>query len=88
MTGTGGEAWAEAAEALSSELGVAINATVIGPGKEVDDPFGYFARLRETKENGALLVRPDFIVGWRAKKLTRTPEDDLRQALLQILGRA
>ena len=88
VTGTGGEAWAEAAEALSSELGVAINATVIGPGKEVDDPFGYFARLRETKENGALLVRPDFIVGWRAKKLTKNPKDDLRQALLQILGRA
>ncbi|MEQ8514724.1 MAG: FAD-dependent monooxygenase, partial [Chromatocurvus sp.] len=88
ITGTGGEAWAEAAKTVSAALDLPINATVIGPGKAVEDPFGEFARLRETNEDGALLVRPDFIVGWRAKKLSKTPESDLRQALEQILGKS
>jgi putative polyketide hydroxylase len=37
--------------------------------------------------SGALLVRPDDFVGWRAEKVPAEPEGELRQALLTILGR-
>ncbi len=88
ITGTGGEAWAGAAAKLAKELKLPISAHVIGPKQEVEDPFGDFARLREIDEDGALLVRPDFFVAWRAKKLSKNPEADLREAMLQILGRS
>ncbi len=37
---------------------------------------------------GALLIRPDDFVGWRADQLPADPEGELRQALSTILGRA
>ena len=37
--------------------------------------------------SGALLVRPDDFVGWRAEEVHADPEGELRQALLTILGR-
>ncbi|OBC00344.1 FAD-dependent monooxygenase [Mycobacterium sp. 852002-40037_SCH5390672] len=37
--------------------------------------------------HGALLVRPDDFVGWRAEELSADPEGELRQALSVILGR-
>ena len=37
--------------------------------------------------DGALLVRPDDFVGWRAEELAADPEKALRQALSTILGR-
>ncbi|WP_443677613.1 FAD-dependent monooxygenase [Mycobacterium paraffinicum] len=36
---------------------------------------------------GALLIRPDDFVGWRADALPENPEGELRQALSTILGR-
>jgi hypothetical protein len=36
---------------------------------------------------GALLVRPDDFVGWRAEELPDNPEHELQQALSTILGR-
>ncbi len=86
ITGTGGEAWQGAAEAAAAEYGIAINTHVIGPGKTHEDPYGDFARLREIDENGALLVRPDFIVGWRSHTLPDDPTGALSGALASILG--
>ncbi|MDM4142637.1 MULTISPECIES: FAD-dependent monooxygenase [Mycobacterium] len=37
--------------------------------------------------DGALLIRPDDFVGWRAEQLPADPEAELRQALSRILGR-
>ncbi|MEZ0350727.1 FAD-dependent monooxygenase [Mycobacterium sp. pR1184] len=37
--------------------------------------------------DGALLIRPDDFVGWRAEKLPANPEGELRQALSAILRR-
>ena len=34
---------------------------------------------------GALLVRPDDFIGWRAEELPRDPADELRQVLSAIL---
>ncbi|OBJ12537.1 hypothetical protein A9W93_05935 [Mycobacterium colombiense] len=36
--------------------------------------------------DGALLIRPDDFVGWRADELSGDPEGALRQALSTILG--
>lgn len=86
ITGTGGESWIDAAQTAAQELGIPINVHVIGPGKLVEDPYGDWARLREIEEDGALLVRPDFIVGWRSHSITENITANLIKAITQILG--
>jgi 2,4-dichlorophenol 6-monooxygenase len=88
ITGITGEAWASAADKVAHELGVPLEAVVIGPGREITDLYYDWARLREIDESGALLVRPDKHVGWRAATLPDDPEAALRRALTAILGRA
>ena len=87
ITGIAGEAWADAATEVGAELGVEVGAVVIGPGREVTDLYYDWARLREIDESGALLVRPDKHIGWRAPALPADPAAALRAALRQILGR-
>ncbi|MEM1104150.1 MAG: 2,4-dichlorophenol 6-monooxygenase, partial [Pseudomonadota bacterium] len=87
LTGIVGEdTWREAAAAAEKAAGVPIAVHVIGPGQEYDDPYGDWIRLRETQESGALLVRPDLIVGFRADAASTTATDDLIAALRQILA--
>jgi 2,4-dichlorophenol 6-monooxygenase len=85
ITGIGGDAWVDAAQVVSTELGVAINVHVIGPGRDVEDPYGDFARLRETDEDGALLARPDLIVGFRAHSFSANAVEELHRAMVKIL---
>ncbi|MGW3845976.1 FAD-dependent oxidoreductase [Streptomyces fagopyri] len=87
LTGIAGEAWAQAGEKIAQELGVPLGTVVIGPGREVTDLYYDWAKLREVEESGVLLVRPDKHIAWRATTLPDNPEDQLRQALLSILGR-
>ncbi|MFE5142543.1 FAD-dependent oxidoreductase [Streptomyces fagopyri] len=87
LTGIAGEAWAQAGEKIAQELGVPLGTVVIGPGREVTDLYYDWAKLREVEESGVLLVRPDKHIAWRAATLPDNPEDQLRQALLSILGR-
>jgi 2-polyprenyl-6-methoxyphenol hydroxylase-like FAD-dependent oxidoreductase len=47
-----------------------------------------WAAITELGPGGALLVRPDDFVGWRADELPADPEGELRQALSAILARA
>ena len=54
---------------------------------KAEDPYGQFAHRRETAESGAILVRPDFIVGWRANEVSASSTQDLLAAMAQILGR-
>lgn len=87
ITGTGGEAWVKAAEAVEKEFGIELPVHIIGPGQAYDDPYGDFARVREIQESGALLVRPDSIVGWRADVVSNNATADLTHAVASILGR-
>ena len=87
ITGVAGEDWQGAAEKVAAELGVPLRAVVIGPGREVTDLYYDWAKLREVEESGALLVRPDKHVGWRAARLPSDPVGALRDALCSMLGR-
>ena len=87
LTGIAGEAWAGAAEKVGHDLGVPLEAVVIGPGQPVTDIYFDWARLREVAEDGALLVRPDKHIGWRSAGLPADPEGALRAAMAALLGR-
>src|SRR5258708_25389627 len=88
ITGIGGEDWEDAAAKVSAELGVAVVAVVIGPGRAVTDLYYDWAKVREVDEGGALLVRPDKHIAWRSMTMPADPRAALHHALAQLLGRA
>ena len=75
---TGDEQWRAAVTSASSALDIPISMQCIG-----DDAWTTATGLSPV---GALLVRPDDFVGWRAEDLPADPESELHQALSAILG--
>ncbi|MEZ3156003.1 FAD-dependent monooxygenase [Microbacterium sp. BWR-S6Y] len=88
FTGIAGQAWADAVPEVADRLGVPIEAVVIGPGRTYTDLYFDWERLRGIDEEGALLVRPDKIVAWRAPHLSSDPAGVLASALAAILSRS
>ncbi|MFG1907502.1 FAD-dependent oxidoreductase [Kribbella sp. NPDC048928] len=86
LTGIGGDAWVKAAQSVSEQLGVPIEPLVIGPGRELDDLYGDWARAREIPDNGCLLVRPDAHIAYRASEQPDDATEALRQAMRSLLG--
>jgi putative polyketide hydroxylase len=76
---TGDDRWRTVAASVSDTLGIPITTHCIG-----DDAW---AAVTGLAPEGALLVRPDDFVGWRADELPANPESELLQALSTILCR-
>ncbi|MEM9192726.1 MAG: FAD-dependent monooxygenase [Myxococcota bacterium] len=87
LTGIGGEGWVGAAEAVGAAAGLEIGAFVVGPGRDYQDVYGDWARLREIKESGVLLIRPDAHVAWRYDSASDNATSLLASALGRVLGR-
>ena len=86
LAGPEGEAWRAAAPAAAKELGVTLDVHLVGDDG-LTDAGGSFPGAFGISPSGAVLVRPDGFVGWRAVTAADTPEDDLRQALRALLCR-
>jgi 2,4-dichlorophenol 6-monooxygenase len=87
MTGIGGQSWLDAARIVGEELGVDITGNLIGPRQAWQDFTGDWARAREVRDSGVLLVRPDQHVCWRRDAVTDDPAADLRRVMSSILDR-
>jgi 2,4-dichlorophenol 6-monooxygenase len=89
VAGEHGDAWCNAARHLAVEAGVPIDAVRIGHvDGDLFDTRCAWVRAREIDDDGAVLVRPDRFVGWRAASASDDPCRDLVDAVGQILGRA
>jgi hypothetical protein len=86
LAGPEGKAWPAAASAAAKELGVTLDVHLIGDNG-LTDAGGSFPGAFGISPSGAVLVRPDGFVGWRAVTAAGAPEDDLRQALQALLCR-
>jgi 2,4-dichlorophenol 6-monooxygenase len=88
IAGEEGGAWCEAANELASEAGLPLDAVRIGHlDGDLYDPRCAWVRHREIQSDGAILVRPDRFVGWRASTAADDPLGELAGALGQILAR-
>jgi 2,4-dichlorophenol 6-monooxygenase len=87
ITGIAGQDWVDAAAKVAAALGITLEAVVIGPGRDVTDLYYDWAKVREIDESGALLIRPDKHIAYRATTLPSNPADELRAALEAVLGR-
>jgi len=81
LTSDPDEPWCDAARAID---GAPI--TVVAVGRDLSDDEGHWAEVRGVEPDGALLVRPDQHVAWRAVSRPPDPEAALREALDRVLG--
>lgn len=89
VTGLSGRGWEQAATTVQAELGVPLRTVCLG-ADGARDAYGRWARLREIDEDGALLVRPDGYIAWRAvagPPDARSATQQLSSALSAVLGR-
>lgn len=82
LVGPAGKTWLEAAEAIASPP-----LRCLAIGREIADPDGAWSTLLGIDADGALLVRPDQHVAWRAARAAEDPATTLRAALARVSGR-
>ena len=88
IAGEDGRAWCEAAQQLAEETGLPLDAVRIGHlDGDLYDPRCDWLRRREIAGDGAVLVRPDRFVAWRAQTAADDPRSELAVALGRILAR-
>jgi 2,4-dichlorophenol 6-monooxygenase len=85
LTGRRDSPWAQAAREAGEAMGVRIEVVAIGDGCAVKDTAHDWRRIREYGDDGALLVRPDQIVAWRAMDARVEPTRQLTAALRSVL---
>lgn len=87
LTGIGGEGWKAAAAEVSKKIGFEIRVYTIGINCDYQDIYFAWANQREIDESGAVLIRPDLFVGWRANAWVEGKgEERLTRAMWKILG--
>ena len=86
LAGPEGGGWRAAAADLARELGVNLDAHVVG-GAGLADVAGCFLKAYGILPSGAVLVRPDGFVGWRAASAADGPAEVLRPVLRSLLCR-
>lgn len=83
--GAGADAWRAAAAELEAQRGpIAVHS--VGAAGDLHDPDGAWASLRGHDAGGALLVRPDGFVAYRAVTAPADPAAALRDAFSAVLG--
>lgn len=87
LAGERAEAWTRAAQELSEQTGVQVDAYLVAPGA-LEDLDGRWAALRGHDATGAVLVRPDGHVAYRgAPSEQSNPRAELASALGTVLAR-
>ena len=86
VTGVAGAAWEEAAAEVSAELDIDIDIRRIGLRCVNDDVVGEWEAVREVGDGGAILVRPDRYVAWRAVDLAADAKAQLLSVFRRILA--
>jgi len=83
-----GGAWCDAArEAAAADLGLAVDAYRLDREGEVSDPASRFADAYGVSSSGAVIVRPDGFVGWRAKDASTASKATMITVLSSLLSR-
>jgi putative polyketide hydroxylase len=86
LAGPDGGAWCDAAHVTAARLHIELKAHRIAPDSEYSDPEQRWPEQAGMHADGALLVRPDGIVAWRAKTGADEPQHLLEQVFSTLLA--
>ena len=87
LTGGAAEEWESAAKAASTEHDMDVRVVSIGEGGSYQDSEGDWTRVRGIDASGAILVRPDNFVAWRAATAGPDSTAALCAAVANMIGR-
>jgi hypothetical protein len=88
LAGADGRAWCEGARRAARRwTGLGLDTYRIGPDGDLGDEEQRFATDYGIAASGAVLVRPDGFVAWRARELSDDPEAVIAGVLGSILSR-
>lgn len=88
FAGEAGEAWRQAADDVARRMELPLDAYCIGERGDLVDVDQRFLEAYGLREDGAVLIRPDGFIGWRAETASTKPVCTLEQALSRLLGRS
>lgn len=86
LAGPDGTAWCESANAAGKRLGISVDVHRVGAGG-LSDPEGAFGAAFGIAPTGAVLVRPDGFVVWRAKANQADSVEEISSVLASVLCR-
>ena len=84
LAGADGAAWRDAALQVANRLGIRLVARRIGAGGDLVDVDRRWPSAYGVSSSGAVLVRPDGLVGWRAETSAEYPEQALEAVLADL----
>jgi len=85
LTGANGTAWRDAALHVANRLGVELVVRRIGAGGDLVDVDGRWPSAYGVTSTGAVLVRPDGFIAWRAEGHVAYPERMLEAVLADLV---
>jgi 2,4-dichlorophenol 6-monooxygenase len=89
IAGEDGEPWCKAAREVAARRGVELVAIRVGHAEgDWRDPRLAFLRVRAFGRGGAILVRPDRVIAWRAMDAASDPAAVLGDVLDRVLARS
>jgi 2-polyprenyl-6-methoxyphenol hydroxylase-like FAD-dependent oxidoreductase len=86
LAGAGGRSWTEAANGLAA-AGIPLRALGIAPDGDLADPDGRLEKTVGIGAQGALLLRPDGVIGWRTAGPLPDPRAKLEDVMNQLTFR-
>ena len=85
LAGEQGAKWTEKAREVGSRLGVEVDTFIVGEKGDLVAKKGEFEAAVGISETGAILVRPDDHVGWRARRMAGGWETEFEVAFRRIV---
>ncbi|MGN7195391.1 FAD-dependent oxidoreductase [Bacillus mycoides] len=85
LTGAEPSTWTEAANVVSSGLGVKIKVYQVGLTGDFIDQGNFFRKLYGIENGGAVVIRPDGFIGWRTENEVLKPNVLLEEVMNNLL---
>ncbi|EJR53666.1 hypothetical protein IIM_02445 [Bacillus cereus VD107] len=85
LTGAEPSAWTEAANVVSSRLGIKIKVYQVGLTGDFIDQSNNFRNLYGIENGGAVVIRPDGFIGWRMENEVLKPNVLLEEVMNNLL---
>lgn len=85
----GNEGWCEAVRDVAARLGLSLDAYCVGvAGADLVDLDGHWTDAYGVQPGGAVIVRPDGFVGWRAEGSEAPSQQRIEAVLRRLLCRS